>query len=41
MKDNTRVDAVLYLIFSFEPGMIDNLDVIETFGVIIELLPLI
>ena len=32
MKDNTKDDAVLDLIFSSEPGMIDNLDVRETFG---------
>ena len=32
MKDNTREDAVLDLIFSSEPGMIDNLDVREKFG---------
>ena len=32
VKDNTREDAVLDLIFSSEPGMIDNLDVREKFG---------
>ena len=29
VKDNTREDTVLDLIFSSEPGMIDNLDVRE------------
>ena len=32
MKDNTRDDAVFDLIFSYEPGMIKNLDVKEKFG---------
>ena len=32
VKDNTREDAVLDLIFSSEPGMIDNLVVREKFG---------
>ena len=45
VKDNTREDAVLDLIFSSEPGMIDNFDVREKFGegfeTFIELLPMI
>ena len=32
VKDNTREDALLDLIFSSEPGIIDNLDVREKFG---------
>ena len=32
VNDNTREDAVLDLIFSSEPGMIDNLEVREKFG---------
>ena len=32
MKGNTRDDAVLDLIVSSEPGMIENLDVREQFG---------
>ena len=32
VKDNTRNDAVLDLIFSSEPGMIENLDVREKYG---------
>ena len=31
MKDNTRDDAVLDLIFSSEPGMIEHFDVSEKF----------
>ena len=31
MKDNTRDDAVLDLIFSSEPGMTENVDVREKF----------
>ena len=32
VKDNTRDDAELDLIFSSEPGIMENLDVRETFG---------
>ena len=41
MKDNTRDDVVLDLIFSSEPGMIENLENASKSIVIIELLHLI